>query len=70
MGDFEEFVRDIIDLISHEEQNRLYEMELWIMNSEGVWVLDDRCVLFKISPQEGACEIPVPKRSDDTYYIL
>ena len=38
MGDFEEFVRDVIDLISHEEQNRLYEMELWIMNNEGVWV--------------------------------
>lgn len=38
MGDFEEFVRDVIDLISHEEQNRLYEMELWIMNGEGVWV--------------------------------
>ena len=46
MGDFEEFVRDIIDLISHEEQNRLYEMELWIMNGEGVWVLDDSYIAF------------------------
>ena len=48
MGDFEEFVRDVIDLISHEEQNRLYEMELWIMNNEGVWV----CNFIKISKIE------------------
>ena len=46
MGDFEEFVRDVIDLITHEEQNRLYEMELWIMNGEDVWVLDDTFIAF------------------------
>ncbi len=41
MGDFEDLVSTTIDLLSHEEQNRLYEMEMWIMNNEGVWVLDD-----------------------------
>ena len=46
MGDFEEFVRDVIDVLTHEEQNRLYEMELWIMNNEGVWVLDDTFIAF------------------------
>ena len=46
MGDFEEFVRDVIDLLTHEEQNRLYEMEMWIMNGEGVWVLDDNFIAF------------------------
>jgi hypothetical protein len=46
MGDFEELVRDVIDLLTHEEQNRLYEMEMWIMNNEGVWVLDDTFIAF------------------------
>ena len=46
MGDFEEFVRDVIDVLTHEEQNRLYEMEMWIMNNEGVWVLDDTYIAF------------------------
>lgn len=46
MGDFEDLVRDIIDLLSHEEQTRLYEMEMWIMNGEGVWVLDDTFIAF------------------------
>ena len=46
MGDFEEFVRDVIDVLTHEEQNRLYEMEMWIMNNEGVWVLDDTFIAF------------------------
>ena len=46
MGDFEDFVRDAIDLLTHEEQNRLYEMEMWIMNGEGVWVLDDSFIAF------------------------
>ncbi len=41
MGDFEDLVSTVIDLLTHEEQNRLYEMEMWIMNGEGVWVLDD-----------------------------
>ena len=46
MGDFEDLVRDVIDLLTHEEQNRLYEMEMWIMNGEGVWVLDDSFIAF------------------------
>ena len=46
LGDFEDFVRDAIDLLTHEEQNRLYEMEMWIMNGEGVWVLDDTFIAF------------------------
>ena len=37
MGDFEDFVQNVIDFLTHEEQNRLYEMEMWIMNGEGVF---------------------------------
>ena len=46
MGDFEEFVRDIIDVLTYEEQNRLYEMEMWLMNGEGIWVLEDNFIAF------------------------
>jgi hypothetical protein len=46
MGDFEDFVQNVIDFLTHEEQNRLYEMEMWIMNGEGVWVLDDSFIAF------------------------
>ena len=42
MGDFEDFVQNVIDFLTHEEQNRLYEMEMWIMNGEGMffWCFD------------------------------
>lgn len=37
--DFEDLVRTIVTLLSNEEQDRLREMEDWIIKNEGTWVL-------------------------------
>ena len=37
--DFEDLVRTIVTLCSGEEQERLREMEDWIVKAEGTWVL-------------------------------
>ncbi|XP_040568962.1 uncharacterized protein [Lepeophtheirus salmonis] len=37
--DFEDLVRTIVTLLSAEEQDRLREMEDWIIKNEGTWVL-------------------------------
>merc|ERR1719315_945150 len=37
--DFEDLVRTIVQLCSGEEQERLREMEDWIVKAEGTWVL-------------------------------
>jgi len=37
--DFEDLVRTIVTLCSQEEQERLREMEDWIIKNEGTWVL-------------------------------
>ena len=39
MKDFEDLVRTIVTLCSGEEQERLREMEDWIVKAEGTWVL-------------------------------
>jgi len=37
--DFEDLVRTVVTLCSPEEQERLREMEDWIVKNEGTWVL-------------------------------
>jgi len=39
--DFEELVRSVVSLCSQEEQERLREMEEWIVKKEGTWVLSE-----------------------------
>ena len=37
--DFEDLVRTVVTMLSGEEQDRLREMEDWIIKNEGTWVL-------------------------------
>merc|ERR1719357_1766986 len=37
--DFEDLVRTVVTLCNQEEQERLREMEDWIVKNEGTWVL-------------------------------
>ena len=37
--DFEDLVRTVVTMCSQEEQERLREMEDWIVKNEGTWVL-------------------------------
>ena len=39
--DFEDLVRTIVTMCSSEEQERLREMEDWIVKNEGTWVLSE-----------------------------
>lgn len=60
MKDFEELVKTIVNLLDDEEQDRLREMEDWIIKKEGTWVLAEGFVTFlskvlndKSMPSEG-----------------
>lgn len=44
--DFEDLVRTIVTLCSGEEQERLREMEDWIVKNEGTWVLSEGFNVF------------------------
>jgi len=44
--DFENLVRTIVTLCSQEEQERLREMEDWIVKNEGTWVLSEGFNVF------------------------
>ena len=46
MKDFEDLVRTIVTLCSSEEQERLREMEDWIVKNEGTWVLSEGFNVF------------------------
>ena len=37
--DFEDLVRTVVTMLSGDEQDRLREMEDWIIKNEGTWVL-------------------------------
>lgn len=39
MADFEDLVRTIVTMLDPDEQDRLREMEDWIIKNEGTWVL-------------------------------
>ena len=41
MEDFENLVKTIVTLIDPEDQDRLREMEDWIVKNEGTWVLSE-----------------------------
>ncbi len=41
MKDFEDLVRTIVTLVDPEDQDRLREMEDWIIKNEGTWVLSE-----------------------------
>ena len=45
-GDFEDLVKTIVNLLNDEEQDRLREMEDWIIKDEGTWVLAEGFVQF------------------------
>ena len=60
MKDFEELVKTIVNLLDDEDQDRLREMEDWIIKKEGTWVLAEGFVHFlskvlndKSMPSEG-----------------
>ena len=44
--DFEDLVRTIVTLCNTEEQERLREMEDWIVKNEGTWVLSEGFNVF------------------------
>merc|ERR1739844_650556 len=46
MKDFEDLVKTIVNLLNDEEQDRLREMEDWIIKDEGTWVLAEGFVQF------------------------
>lgn len=46
MKDFEELVKTIVNLLNDEDQDRLREMEDWIIKKEGTWVLAEGFVQF------------------------
>ena len=46
MKDFEDLVKTIVNLLNDEEQDRLREMEDWIVKNEGTWVLAEGFVTF------------------------
>ena len=45
-ADFEDLVRTIVTLLDPEEQDRLREMEDWIIKNEGTWVLSESFNVF------------------------
>ena len=58
--DFEDLVRTIVTMLDPEEQDRLREMEDWIIKNEGTWVLAEgfngflgRVLHDKSLPSEG-----------------
>jgi len=60
MKEFEELVRNVVNLLDAEDQDRLREMEDWIIKNEGTWVLAEGFVSFlgkvlcdKSMPSEG-----------------
>jgi len=60
MKDFEDLVKNVVNLLNDEEQDRLREMEDWIIKNEGTWVLAEGFVQFlskvltdKSMPSEG-----------------
>lgn len=60
MADFEDLVRTIVTMLDPEEQDRLREMEDWIIKNEGTWVLAEgfngflgRVLHDKALPSEG-----------------
>jgi len=44
--DFEDLVRTVVQLCSGEEQERLRELEDWIVKNEGTWVLSEEFISF------------------------
>ena len=44
--DFEDLVKTVVNLLNDEEQDRLREMEEWIIKDEGTWVLAEGFVSF------------------------
>ena len=40
-SDFEDLVRTIVTMLDPDEQDRLREMEEWIIKGEGTWVLSE-----------------------------
>lgn len=46
MNDFEDLVRTIVTLVDQEEQDKLREMEDWIVKNEGTWVLSEGFNVF------------------------
>ena len=46
MEDFEDLVKTIVTLLNPEEQDRLREMEDWIIKNEGTWVLSEGFNVF------------------------
>ena len=46
MKDFEDLVKNVVNLLNDEEQDRLREMEDWIIKNEGTWVLAEGFVSF------------------------
>jgi len=60
MKDFEDLVKTVVNLLDDEEQDRLREMEDWIIKNEGTWVLAEGFISFiskvltdKSMPSEG-----------------
>ena len=60
MKEFEELVKNVVNLLDAEDQDRLREMEDWIIKNEGTWVLAEGFVSFlgkvlcdKSMPSEG-----------------
>ena len=60
MKDFEDLVKTVVNLLNDEEQDRLREMEDWIIKNEGTWVLAEGFINFiakvltdKSMPSEG-----------------
>ncbi|TRY68691.1 hypothetical protein TCAL_08640 [Tigriopus californicus] len=45
-ADFEDLVREIVTMLDPEEQDRLREMEDWIIKNEGTWVLSEGFNVF------------------------
>ena len=46
MKDFEDLVKTVVNLLNDEEQDRLREMEDWIIKNEGTWVLAEGFINF------------------------
>ena len=46
VNDFEDLVRTIVTLVDQEEQDKLREMEDWIVKNEGTWVLSEGFNVF------------------------
>ena len=46
MKDFEELVKTVVNLLDDEGQDRLREMEDWIIKNEGTWVLAEGFINF------------------------